>query len=105
MKVSKMTQPTFESNSLGNFKLSGLLTITTVSDLWHESQKLFTNDANEIVLDLAGVSQSDSAGVALLIALVRQARMNKKKISFTHLPSQMLAMLKVSGLEQVLPVK
>lgn len=99
------TQPTFESNSLGNFKLSGLLTITTVSDLWSQSTTLFAGDTPEVILDLADVSQSDSAGVALLIALVRQARMNKKKICFTHLPAQMLAMLKVSGLEQVLPVR
>jgi len=58
----------------------------------------------EITVDLADVERSDSAGVALLVQWMREVRSQGKSITYLNIPSQMLAIARVSSLDTVLPL-
>lgn len=87
----------------GGFLLSGALTFDTVPALWRQSAAQF-NNADALMLDLQGITHTDSAGLALLIEWMRTARSRNKTIAFRNIPPQMLAIAKVSGVEQILPL-
>ncbi len=87
----------------GGFLLSGALTFDTVPALWRQSTAQF-NNADALTLDLQGITHTDSAGLALLIEWMRTARNRNKTIAFRNIPPQMLAIAKVSGVEQILPL-
>ncbi len=61
------------------------------------------NGESSLSIDLAGVTHSDSAGLALLIQWFRQAKKEAKKVEFLHVPAKMQALAKVSNLDKVLP--
>lgn len=90
-----------ESIGKGYFKLKGALTFETVPEILRASSTLFA-EADHLKVDLADVSQGDSTGVALLLAWIRQAKVHKKSIVFTHIPSQLLMIAKVSNLDDFL---
>jgi phospholipid transport system transporter-binding protein len=85
-------------------RVSGELSFKSVPALVSISQEYFKND-NELDIDLADVSRADSAGVALLIEWQRQAKKLKKSISFLNIPSQMLAIARLSGVDELLSLK
>jgi phospholipid transport system transporter-binding protein len=82
--------------------VSGELTLHTAKQALANSETLF-DDANTLNIDLADVSRSDSAGLALLIAWMRSAKKHNQPITFFNIPNQMLAIAEASGLDQVLP--
>jgi phospholipid transport system transporter-binding protein len=53
-------------------------------------------------LDLSGVTQADSASVALLIDWLRLAKKQGKTLHFANLPEKMKDIIKVSNLEGIL---
>jgi phospholipid transport system transporter-binding protein len=57
---------------------------------------------SEITIDLQNVTQSDSSGLALLVAWMRMARMQQKKIIFLNVPAFLKDLARVSGLSGLL---
>ena len=102
-----MTKSSFQyKENHSCYVLSGTLNVETVPELWQQSQDILKYDKDSsLIFDLENVTQSDSSGVALLITWTRQFQNQDKKIYFVHLPSQMLALVKVADLEKVLPIK
>lgn len=99
-----MNKPSLEFKK-DHYVLSGALNTYTVPGIWQLSQDIFKNDKTSLVLfNLEEVTQSDSSGVALLIAWTRMLRQRDQKIRFVALPSQMLAIIRVSDLEKILPI-
>lgn len=92
-----------EARASGEFAVVGELTFETVPGLWQQADQLFRN-ASALQLDLSGVSRSDSSGVAMLVGWVRQAREQQRELKFTNTPDQMAAIVRVSGLDRVLPI-
>lgn len=86
----------------GRFQVQGELTFASVAALMEQAAELFS--ASDCVLDLAAVERADSAGLALLIHWLRQARRQGCELRLLHVPEQMLAMARVSGLEPILPL-
>ena len=84
--------------------LSGELSFKTVPALV-ANNKDFLSNGNSIDIDLSDVSRADSAGVALLIEWQRQAQKQNKSICFTNIPSQMLAIVRLSGVDDLLSLK
>ncbi len=82
--------------------LTGILTYATVPELLTQ-QKALLAYAETLEVDLQGISKSDSAGIALLIAWIRALREEERSIVFLNLPKQLQAMARVSGLEGILP--
>jgi phospholipid transport system transporter-binding protein len=68
----------------------------------HQASDLLQNGV-EVVVDLSGVDRIDSAGLALLVEWLREARRKGTSIRFENIPVRMLAIAKVCGLEQILP--
>jgi phospholipid transport system transporter-binding protein len=53
-------------------------------------------------IDFSQVTRTDSAGVALLIEWTRFAKQKNHSLHFIHLPEQLLAIIRVSGLDTIL---
>ena len=87
----------------GRYALRGELGFNTASQLLKHSGPMF-EDGQAITVDLDGVTRADSAGLSLLIEWWRQARSQGREIQYINLPEQMLAMAKLGGLEELLPV-
>jgi len=87
----------------GCFMLVGTLTFKTVPIIWRQGLDLF-KQAPSLMLDLSAVKRSDSAGVALLIDWMRFARSHNKPISYINMPQQMLAIVRASSLDTILPL-
>lgn len=84
----------------GRAQLKGELTFNSVPSVL-DCEHLF-KDVETLEVDLGGVSRSDSAGLALLVAWVRFAKQHQKTIRFSNVPDQLRAMAGVSGLTEVL---
>lgn len=94
-----------KSNSDGILLVSGALNYAAIKPaVWEHSRTLLAAASSPIQIDLRDITHSDSTGVALLISWVRYARKQQKEIQLTHLPEQMRAIIRVSGLEKLLPL-
>lgn len=58
----------------------------------------------KVKVNLKGLLQSDSSALALFSAWVRESLTQKKEIVFIHVPDFMKDIIKVCGLEGVLPI-
>ena len=81
--------------------ISGHLTLSTVSSLAVKFEKLILASPSGLKIDLSQVNKIDSAGLALLIRLLRLAKMNQKELQFTSLPQQLFALAKFAGVSQL----
>jgi phospholipid transport system transporter-binding protein len=86
------------------FVVTGEMTLESAKIALIESKGVF-DAVNDIEIDLQHVTQADSAGLALLVDWMRAAKKAKKSIAFKHLPEQMNAIAKASGLDDLLPLK
>ncbi len=87
----------------GLIRIRGELSYVNVSDVHQRAVNFFKNQ-NDVKIDLGGVTHSDSAGIALLVEWLSDARHRNQVIHFVNLPKQMLKMVRVSNLDQVLPI-
>ena len=98
-----MSEAEITEVSGGRLAINGELTFASVPSLWERCCDRFSGNA-KLDIDLSGVQRSDSAGLALLVECVRQAHQTGKSIRFFNIPAQMLAIARVSSLDQVLPL-
>jgi len=87
-----------------SYCVHGAMTFDSVTDLWRQSVELFSSEA-VLHIDLAQVTHTDSAGLALLVEWMREASRRGGRIELSHLPTQMLALADAVNLEQVLTGK
>lgn len=92
------------AGNAGHFQLVGDLSFTTVPQVYLETDTLFGSPEAALVLDLSRVGRTDSAGLALLVEWLRQARRLHKNMHFRAIPEQLLAIAEASGVEAVLPL-
>ena len=97
-----MSTPRLDQKEDGCLYLSGELSMVTVPSLLSQRQQLTGN--GELTIDLDGVERADSAGVALLVQWQREANQSQRKLSFINIPSQMLAIARVSGVDDLLAI-
>ena len=96
-----MSEAAIAPSGEGRYAISGELTFSTVPDLWRSGSGEF--GGGPVRVDLAGITRVDSAGIALLIEMVRTARQRGGEIFLERAPSQLMAIATVSGLDEVLP--
>jgi len=84
-------------------RIQGELDFDSVAGLWETTGALFVANS-PLQVDLGGVSRANSAGVALLVAWLRQARKQQRKLVFINVPVQMQAIIQVADLETLLPM-
>ena len=92
-----------EAQGEGRFLLAGELSFATAAQALARGSELF-GKAPQLVLDLSSVTHTDSAGLALLVEWLRMARHRKQTITFRNIPEQMMAIARVSSLEDILPL-
>lgn len=86
----------------GSYLLNGMLTFATATDALIKVEPLFGQP--RLCLDLSGVTRADSAGAGLLVEWLRRARARGCQLRYAHLPEALVAMLRVGGIEGMLPV-
>jgi len=98
-----MSGATLNISDDGAFTLTGDLSFATVPAIWQKGLEMFRN-AETLTVDMSGIDRSDSAGLTLLIEWLRFARAQQKVIRYLNMPEQMLAIARVSGLDNILPI-
>ncbi len=92
-----MSQVIIESNNY--WRLAGELSFITAGDLLVElTNKISTLDSNELTIDLSEIKNTDSAGLALLIELLRI----DISITFCNIPERILSLSAVGGVRDLL---
>jgi phospholipid transport system transporter-binding protein len=99
-----MSEARIEQSSDGRLEIHGDLNFASVAALWKDGHA-WLPDREALDIDLSHVARSDSAGVALLVECLRHARETGKTIRFFNIPAQMLAIARVSALDDVLPLQ
>lgn len=82
--------------------VSGALTFETVPGLYQSSSGWFAG-VGDLTIDLAQVERADSAGLALLIEWLRQARAANCKLHFANIPAPVQTLIRINGLQDALP--
>lgn len=87
-----------------HFLVEGELNMLTVPALLQAMTSQFPANGSEVHIDLAGVTRSDSTGLALLVEWLRLAQAGDIRLHFHNLPSQLQEIARVSDLLQLLPL-
>jgi len=95
-----MDEPRIDETGHGSWVLVGDLSFTSVPEL-RGGLDIKSADRPQISIDLAGVTRSDSAGLALLIEWLRESERLDKTITFLNMPAQMQSIARVCGLEGI----
>lgn len=92
-------------SAAGSIVVRGALTFETARRA-HEAglELIAASDAPEIEVDCAAVSDSDSAGLAVLLDWLAIVRRDNRQIRFTHLPDKLCAVARISEIEGLLGV-
>ncbi len=85
----------------GRYHLEGELSFASVELALKKTAEIFVS-ADRLVFDLGGIAKVDSAGLALLLEWLRQARAIGVELHYTNLPRQLMAMAHVAGVDEIL---
>jgi len=84
-----------------NLPLTGELTFATVPQALDSAGAKLAEGDGAVTVDLSGVTRTDSAGIALLLELMRLALEHKRELSFTGAPEQVRKLAGFFGLSDV----
>ena len=90
-----------ERQDTRSYGVHGAMTFESVTELWKQGDAMFT-DNTVVQIDLAGVTRTDSAGLALLVEWLREASRQGGRIEFLNLPPQVRALAGAANLERTL---
>lgn len=82
-------------------RISGAMTLENVNALLEESNAAFT--AENLEMDLAGVSEVDSTAVSLMFEWLRQAHKRNISLTFVNLPANLVNMATLYGVLDLIP--
>lgn len=86
--------------------VSGVVDVDNAMALRTKGEELLKSlQGDDIVIDLKGVEQSSSVGVSVMLCWLRAARAADKNLVFRAMPAKMFDVARVSGLDDVLPLK
>ena len=85
-----------------HWKVEGELTFDSVPSVQETSLEMFASPP--AALDLGGVEQIDSAGIALIIEWARRARIAGADMKLVNVPAGMSSLSKTAGLHRLLNI-
>jgi phospholipid transport system transporter-binding protein len=88
-------------NGDGNFSLKGQMTFSTAGDILRDSEEPFEKHTR-IEVDLSGVTETDSAGLALLLEWITWANHTVREIRFIGVPAIINAIAKTTEVDSLL---
>ena len=83
------------------YRIEGPVTMASTESLVQEGRRLF--EGGEVTVDLAGVSEADSAALSLLLQWVRDAAGTGRRVSFTNLPAGLQSLAVLYGVSELFP--
>ena len=86
------------------FLVSGVLDHATVPALREQGRALMGQGSGSLIVDCTGVEKSNSAGLALLLAWLRDAQAAGRSLTITGLPSELRQIADVSDALELLPL-
>jgi len=92
-----------DEESAGRYRLSGDLGFIAAADLLQRGRAAFAGHRS-VRIDLSEVSDADSAGLAVLLQWVREARREGRELFFAHLPKRLADLARISGVSDFVPV-
>lgn len=84
--------------------ISGPLTVDTVEGALTQIKPLITYD-DKMIIDLDQATSCDSASLAFLIAILKEAKLKRSKIVFTKVSHQLLDLSRVSGVDGLITIE
>jgi phospholipid transport system transporter-binding protein len=93
--------PSLASTGVGIVVVKGPVTFSTAGHLLDAGQAVFGLQPG-VTIDLREVTSVDSAGLALLLEWLRQARADRRAVRFVGIPEKLLAIARLSGVEALL---
>ena len=93
----------FELTDLGDgqFKLSGDVSFRTAESVLRASEDLFRAD-RDVHIDLSAISQTDSAGMALLLEWLSRANRAGVQLRFSSIPEKIKAIAVTAEIDDFL---
>lgn len=91
-----------EPAGAGRYRLSGVVRLDSAAEVLALGVEAFAGQAS-VEVDLAGVSDADSAGLAVLIEWTRQLRLEGRTIMFRSMPPRLAGMARMGGVAALLP--
>lgn len=85
----------------GILKLTGQLNFSSVASLLSSNDCL---QGGQVQIDMSGVQQSNSAGLALLLEWMKIAQQKGLQIKYHNVPEQLLVIARAYGIDQDLPI-
>jgi len=96
-----MSEFTLTEKATGCFLLEGKMTFGTAGEILRDSEVLF-EDHTRIEVDLTGVTDTDSAGLALLLEWITWANHTVREIRFVGTPEKIDAIAKTTEVDHLL---
>ncbi len=94
-----MSKLTIVKEGAGHFIVDGDLTFSAM-DKKTVSSFAFLAATKQVIMDLGGVGNADSAGLALMIEWIKYTRSKRVQLRFRNIPEQLLNLAKLSGLDK-----
>lgn len=85
----------------GHFSLSGEMTFATVENILESSEAPFEKHTR-LEVDLSGITDTDSAGLALLLEWITWANHTVREIRYIGTPERIMAIARVTEVEALL---
>jgi len=100
--MSTTSANAFVAVSPGVYRLEAALTFASVPLLRDGGLELINSASDGLTLDLAAVSTVDSAGLALLIDWLAEARRRSRALKYAEAPSTLLSLARLSDVEKLI---
>ncbi len=84
------------------YSISGAVDFQTVPELLQRASGLFKankTSGDKVHVDLSGITECNSAGLALMFEMVKHAHTNNIELQFKNLPDTLLVIAKAYGVE------
>ncbi len=94
-----MSKLNIVSKGGGRWLIHGELTFASIHTKLVESPP-FLHGNKDIILDFSQVTNTDSAGLALMIEWIKLSRHQRAQLHFKNIPTQLLNLAKLSGLDK-----
>ncbi len=101
MNNSGVITAEFEPQNAERARVKGVLHFTTVTTLLRLGSEAIAS-GRAAVIDLSGVKDSDSSGLALLIEWLSIARAEGKSLRYENIPTQLHQLARLSDVEELL---
>ena len=96
-----MNRTTLTRTAPGAFSITGDLDFASVGDLLAQGEQAFA-EHQLIRIDLQGVGQANSAGLALLLEWLDRARRRRQRLELVHLPESLARIAAITNLTGLL---